>query len=239
MQARPNLFRTAVGAFFLQADTYTDMRDDPRRLSRGLVFVLAFGVLVGAALAWNQFVRWSFSPNLDLLKTTILTHLTQMPWYTQAETNSQFASRFTQFYDLAWNAIKVVAPSPVGLVNLLLQPLGLLIGWVVYGVLAHLFAKLLGGQGSLGQTLGCTALAASAHLLNLIQFVPYAAVAGVGTWALVCNFTALRAAHRFSGWRALVAALAPLVLFALAGLVLGGLGLAVGYLAFNSMGGGR
>ena len=239
MQAKPNLVRTALGAFLLEDETYADMRDDPRRLPRALVFILVIGALVGAATACGQLSRWAFTPNLDLVRATVLDHLTKMAWYSslEAQAGSRFTSQFTQTYDAVWQVIKATAPSPVGLVGILLRPLGLLIGWALYGLVAHLTAKLLGGQGSLAQTLGCTALAAAPQLLNLIQVMPYAVAAGVGAWALVCNFTALRTAHGLSGWRALIAALVPLILYAIVVAFLVSVGIVIGLFTFNQLAG--
>lgn len=241
MQAKPNLVRTAVGAFLLKDETYADLRDDPQRLSRALVFILVIGALVGAATACGQLSRWAFAPNLNTVQTTVLSYLTQMPWFTmlEAQAGSRFTGQFDQIYNAVWQGIKATAPSPVGLVSILLQPLGLLIGWALYGLVAHLTAKLLGGHGSLAQTLGCTALAAAPQLLHLIQVVPYAVAAGVGTWALVCNFTALRTAHGLTGWRALIAALVPLILYALVVAFLVSAGVAIGLFTFNQLAGAK
>jgi hypothetical protein len=241
MQANLNLARTALGAFLLEEETYTGMRDNPQRLSRGLVFVLVVGVLVGAATACGQLSQWAFAPDLNTVQAMVYDHLTQMSWFTMwgGQSRGQFTNEFNQIYNLVWSIVKGRAPSPLALVNILTQPLILLVAWLLYGLVAHLMAKLLGGQGSLGQTLGCTALAAAPQLLNLIQVVPYALAAGVGAWALVCNFTALRTAHGLSGWRALIAALVPLILFALVLTLLAGAGAVIGFFVVRQMGGVR
>jgi hypothetical protein len=82
-------------------------------------------------------------------------------------------------------------------------------------VVAYLFARLLGGQGGLGQTLGCTALAVAPQVLNLATFFPYLVVGGVvGTWTLLCRYVALKTCHRLTWNRALGATLLPYVALA-------------------------
>ena len=98
--------------------------------------------------------------------------------------------------------------------NTILMPLGLGFVWLLYGVVAHLCARLMGGQGNLGQTLGCTALAIAPQLLNLVTFLPYVAVGGVvGAWTLLCRYVALKTCHRLTWNRALAATLLPYVAF--------------------------
>ena len=144
----------------------------------------------------------------------------QMPWYTDMSSSPKALEMFKQQYDLGWNIAKALVPSPSALVGIITTPLSLLIVWFVYGLLAHLSARILGGKGSAGQTLACTALAVAPQLLNVVMVLPFAQAAGVSTWTLVCNFSAIRSAHGLNGWRALVATLLPLVLAIIVGALL-------------------
>ncbi|MFQ5814054.1 MAG: Yip1 family protein, partial [Anaerolineae bacterium] len=100
--------------------------------------------------------------------------------------------------------------------GLLINPLLLVIGWLIYGLWADAFATTLGGKANLGQTYGCTALAVSPRLLSLIAVLPYAAVGGVATtWSLVCNYLALKNAHGLSPGRAFWATILSLITAAL------------------------
>jgi hypothetical protein len=95
-------------------------------------------------------------------------------------------------------------------------PLGLVVVWALYGLVAHLVARMLGGEGDLGQTLGCTALAVAPQILNIATFFPYLLVGGVvGTWTLLCRYVALKACHRMTWERTLAATLLPYVAFSL------------------------
>ena len=111
-----------------------------------------------------------------------------MPWYAEMSRDPKALEMFQQQYKLGWQIAKALAPSPSALVGIITTPLSLLFVWLIYGVLAHLSARILGGQGSVGQTLACTALAVAPQLLNVITVLPFATAAGVGTWTLVCNF---------------------------------------------------
>jgi hypothetical protein len=219
MKAKPGLFQTALGAFLLQEDAYSGMRDDAQRIKRALILVVVVGLLVGVTGACGRLGEWALSPNMDAMKAVILRHLTQMPWYAEMSRNPRALEIFRQQYDLGWNIAKVFAPSPSALIGIVTTPLSLLIVWLIYGVLAHLSARILGGKGSAGQTLACTALAVAPQLLNVVTVLPFAQAAGVSVWTLVCNFAAIRSAHGLSGWRALAAALLPLVLAILVGAV--------------------
>jgi hypothetical protein len=217
METKSGLFQTALGAFLLQEDAYGGMRDDAQRMRRALILIVVVGLLVGVTGACGRLGEWALSPNMDAMKAIVLRHLTQMPWYAEMSRNPRAMEVFRREYDLGWNIAKALAPNPSALVSIITTPLSLLIIWLVYGVLAHLSARSLGGKGSAGQTLACTALAVAPQFLNLVTVLPFAQAAGVSTWTLVCNFTAIRSVHGLSGWRALVATLLPLVLAILVG----------------------
>jgi hypothetical protein len=100
-------------------------------------------------------------------------------------------------------------------------PLGLIMAWLVYGLLAYLFARLLGGAGTLNQTLGTTALAAAPQLLNVLTVLPFVVMFSLGTWTLLCNYMALRTVHGLSWQRSVAAALLPSVALVLLAIVIG------------------
>jgi hypothetical protein len=240
MEARSNLFQTVLGAFLLQEDTYVEMRDDAQRMKRALMLVVAVGLLVGLTGACGRLGEWAVSPPMDKLQSTVLSHLSQMPWFADMSRDPKAMEIFKQQYEMGWNIAKALVPSPSALIGIITTPLSLLLIWIVYGVLAHLAARLLGGKGSAGQTLACTALAVAPQLLNVVTVLPFAQAAGVSTWTLVCNFSAIRSAHRLSGWRALAATLLPLVLAILVGAVFACLGgVLIGPMIARTVGGAQ
>lgn len=239
MEARPNFLQTAWGAFTLREETYAGMRDDAQRIKRALILVVVVGLIVGVTGAVGRLTDWAFSPPMDKMQGVVLAHLMKMPWYADVSRSPQALAQFNQWYNIGWQIARAVAPSPTALVGIVTAPLSLLVVWLVYGLLAHLAARILGGRGSVGQTLGCTALAVTPQLLGVIAILPAATAAGVGTWTLVCNFVAIRAAHGLTGWRALVATLLPLALGILVGALFACVGLAVAGTALGNMGGVR
>jgi hypothetical protein len=217
METSPNLFQTAWGAFLLREEVYAGMRDDAQRLRRALILVLVVGLLVGVAGGIGRLAEWAVSPPMDKIQAIVLSHLQTMPWYAEISQNPQALATFQQTYDIGWQIAKALVPSPSALLGIITTPLSLLIVWLIYGLMVYVSARILGGQGSVGQTLACTALAVAPQLLNVITVLPFVTAAGVSTWTLVCNFYAIRTAHGLTGWRALIATLLPLVLVILVG----------------------
>jgi hypothetical protein len=102
------------------------------------------------------------------------------------------------------------------------------LGWLVYGLVAHAFARLFKGAGTLNQTLGTTALAYTPWLFMGLGVVPFFVMGGVlGTWQLICRYKALRSVHHLRWGPAVWATLLPYVLFGLLMVLAGGV-LAVG-----------
>lgn len=220
-------FDWAWRALFLEQDVYEDMRDDDNPFVEGLFVVVVISVavalfaLVGAALSRAAL------PDLQAMKQTVFEGLRNMAWFDQMVQagGQQALEMFQRFYDLGWQIFPRLAGYPdIGgaALNVLLFPIQLILLWLVWGVVAHLIARLLGGKATLNQTLGVTALAEAPQLLALATVVPFVAVGGViGTWQMLCRYTALKTAHGLSWQRAVVATILPGFLFALLVGVLG------------------
>jgi hypothetical protein len=183
--------QTAWGAFTLREETYAGMRDDAQRIKRALILVVVVGLIVGVTGAVGRLTDWAFSPPMDKMQGVVLAHLMKMPWYADVSRSPQALAQFQQWYNVGWQIARAVAPSPTALLGVVTTPLSLLVVWLVYGLLAHLAARTLGGRGSVGQTLGYAGgHAATAWRTRL----PAATAAGVarGRW---CALVAIRAAH--------------------------------------------
>ena len=84
---------------------------------------------------------------------------------------------------------------------------------------------MLGGLGSLNQTLGTLALSFAPVLLRGLEFIPFLAIGGVlSSWQLIGRYQSLRSAHALSWQRALWATVLPFALYALVVLVVAGAG---------------
>ncbi|MBL7198810.1 MAG: YIP1 family protein [Anaerolineae bacterium] len=214
-------------ALFLEEMPYADMRERADAVLRGLGLVVLVGVIVAVLGLVGTTLEWATSPKPDAVHQVVWRGLQKMSWYKEMQGSPGFAEEFPKQFDMIWQAVSTFAFPNVGsaALQIILSPLGLVIGWAVYGLLGHLFARMLGGQGTLSQTFGCTALAVAPQLLNLLSLVPYLEVGGVvGTWVLLCRYMALKTCHQLSWGRAVAATLLPYILRVLAILVLIGLG---------------
>jgi hypothetical protein len=218
-------------ALFLDSDAYAELRDDDNPFVEGLFLLVIIGVLTAFLAMIGQLLAWASTPNLAAIKDVVFRNLQQMPWWSMSSAAPGFAEEFRRWYDLGWQVFPALfgAPNPAGAaVNILLWPLGLLVSWLIYGVLAHLFARMLGGKGGLGQTLGLTALAFTPMLLRGLEFIPFLVIgSAAATWQLLLRYKAVRPAHGLTWGRAFWATMLPFAVYLLFWLILGGSAAAV------------
>lgn len=94
--------------------------------------------------------------------------------------------------------------------------------WLGYGLWVMLFAKLLGGRGTLVGFFGATSLYAAPHLLGILGFVPVlGSVLGViaYVWGAAIYVKGTAVSHQLSVERALLAVLLPALIALLAAIV--------------------
>jgi len=212
------LIRLAWEALFLSEEPYAEMRESSNSALRGLGIVALVALAVALAGLAGTALEWATTPNMDDIQQVVWEGIQKMPWYQELQSEREFREGVQQQYELWWRIFpQLFAPNIASAaLRIILLPLGLTLTWFLYGVVAHLFARLLGGQGGLGQMLGCTALAVAPQLLNLATFLPYVVVGGVvGTWTILCRYVALKTCHRLTWGRALAATLFPYVALAL------------------------
>jgi hypothetical protein len=210
-------------ALFLQTTAYERMRDDDNPFVEGLFLLVLLGLLLAVVGIVGTTLEWASSPPLAEIQKAVLSGLQQMRWYQDLQAFPEALTQFQTIWDQVWRVVTMAAPSPASsLAGIITKPLGLIVGWLVFGVVAYLLARVFGGRGSLNQTLGATALATAPQLLTLVTVLPFTAVAGLGTWTLLCNYMALRTVHHLSWPRAVFAALLPPVVIGLVVAVLFG-----------------
>ncbi len=207
------LIRMAWESLFLNEGTYAEMREGPSPALHGLGLVALIALAVALVGLVGTALEWATTPSMDAVRQVVLESIQEMPWYHDLQDDPEFQRQFRQWYELGWRIFPPLFGAPDirrAALSIILLPLGLVLSWFLYGVVAHLFARLLGGRGSLGQTLGCTALAVAPQLLNLATFLPYVVVGGaVGIWTLLCRYVALKVCHQLTWGRALAATLLP------------------------------
>lgn len=231
MQTVLDTLRLCPKALLLESEAYEEMRASASPLVKGLILIVVVGVLISLVGIVGETLEWATTPSFDEMQEIVWQGMEEMPWVQQIPLEERRAVMeiIRQRYDFGWRIARLFAPNPLNAaLKVIAIPILLLIGWFIYSLLAHLFAKLLGGQASFGQTFGCTALAVSPQLLNLANLLPYVKV-GVVVWAwmLVCNYLALKIAHRFDTGRAFWAAILPLIVLALLAAALVAIGVAI------------
>jgi hypothetical protein len=212
-----------IRGFFLEPEVYLQQREASNRLQRGVVLVLLLGFLVGLTSLIGQITTSLVSPDTDQIAKTVYDGLIKMPWYTNVTSSDQaFADEFKKYVDMTGETLKSLEHGGMvgGFMSLIATPITFLLVWVFYGLFMHMVARMFGGTGSLSQTLGCTALAAGANLLSLIQIVPFVQVSGVFLMSLLANYLAIRIAHELPPRQAVWTIIfGPVLLVVLAGVL--------------------
>jgi Yip1 domain len=206
-------------ALFLDGDAYDQLRDDDNPFIEGLFMIVIIAAGIALLSFLGQLLAWISMPPLGAIKEVIFRTLQQMPWWSAMAGNAQAYDSFLRSWDMGWRVFPVLfgAPDPLrGAANIVVMPLTAVLGWLVYGLLAHAFARLFKGVGTLNQTLGTTALAYTPWLFYGLGIVPFFVVGGVlGTWQLICRYKAVRSTHQLSWGSAFWATLLPYVVYAL------------------------
>ena len=210
-------------ALFLQPEPYAAMRDRQNPAGKGLVILIILGLVLALAAFVGSIFTWASSPDIAVVQETVLRNLQQMSWWQFVEMDPQGEAMWFQIWDSIWQFMGIMNPTPAsGLAGFIFTPLSLIVSWIVFGLVAHVIAKLFGGQGQLGQTLGATSLAAAPQILALFNVVPFVVVAGIGIWTVLARYLAIRVAHDLSWGRALwVTLLTMVVIFLLLFFLLG------------------
>ncbi len=207
-------FRLLRRGIFLEPDAYNEIAEDDNPFVEGLYLVVIVGVILGLANLVGTLLDWATTPDLEQMKQVIQQGLQSMPWFQMFRDNPDAGRIFQQQYDLGWQIANSLTPKPAsGLLTLVTTPVGLIVSWLWFGLVAHAVARLLGSKAKLGETLGATGLAVAPMLLNVFGFLPTAVVAGIGVWTLLARYVAIRRVHEQLTWvRALIAVFVPSIL---------------------------
>lgn len=215
METITTTFRQAVDALLLRDSAYRSMRDSPNPFVRGLLFIVSVGIIVALVSIVGAILLRLTSPDMGAIQEAVWQGMQEMPWVQDVpeDVRPQVLEEVRRNFDLGWRLARQFTPG-IGsaILNVILNPIFLVVGWLVYGLLAFLAARALGGTGRLDQTYGTTALAAAPRILGVVNVIPYVETAGLGIWALICNYLALKNTHDLSPWRAFWATVVPLIL---------------------------
>jgi hypothetical protein len=206
--------RLGWNALLLKTEAYEKMRTDPNPVVKGLLLIVIVGVAIALLGFVGNLLEWATTPDLNEIMDTVFSYMKQMPWWEMAARDPDFERIFDQIWNTNWSFVKAFSPSPVGAaVDIVLTPVGLIVRWLIYGLLAYLFARWLGGTADLSETLGVLALAVAPQALNALTFFPYVTVGSViGIWGILCAYVGLKTAHKLPWHRAFWATLLPFIL---------------------------
>lgn len=210
------LLNAMRGAVLLDIPSLVRFRDGQDVFRRGLTVLVLVALLVGGVAFVVDFIgNLVTSPEAELaqLNQGFERGLQFMPPEAAQAFQEQFLANFQAGGEiaLAVDALPTRLPKVVGSFFQALsvwagQPLGMLGGFLAYGIGVMLAAKLLGGTGRLQEFLGTAALSATPYLLLVLEKVPcLGTVLGLVAWlwSTVIWIAATAVAH---GWAAPVAA---------------------------------
>ena len=235
MKEMINLVR---GALLLDSQTFTDLKASPDVFRKGFTLLVIVGLIVGVVVGLVGMVQsLMIDPLAEIAqaRTGLEQMMKQFPGDSaqileNAEMGFKIAERITK------EAKPPLLPHPVGVIFrqlgvIVSQPFSWLGSLLLYGVLVQVFAKLLGGRGTIAQMWGLTSLTVVPHLLDalspLLGVIPVAGVIVsflVGltafVWGVIIYVKGTAVAHEMSGGRALFAVLLPIIVTVLVALLL-------------------
>ncbi|MEJ5346090.1 MAG: Yip1 family protein [Chloroflexus sp.] len=204
MESLAHFVRLSTAGLLLDVNTFRAQRDNPYALREGFLVVIVVGVIVGIASLIGSILSRMATPDPTAVIEVLQRYSERIPLFSGLqEVDPDFS--FEPIFDLLTGVFSTLQWS--SLIGAIATPLVYVLGWLIYGTVAHLAARSLGGDGTFAQTLGCTALASGANLLAAVQIIPFATVAGTTLLGLIGCYLGLRAAHNLPAWRAFWATL--------------------------------
>jgi hypothetical protein len=213
---QPKSYPELVGkALVLEAEPFLILAEDDNPWVEGLFLVTCVGVLLGGAHLIGGLLWTASLPPADAVREALLPSIQQLAAQIGiGQDPVQIEAAFRQFWN--WGAGFIGYQGGFArFFFALLEPIWLVLQWLLLALVTHGAARLLGGKGTLVQTLGTTALAAAPYVLTLLTIIPFVSVSGLllGFWALLIVYRAIEITHDLSWQRAALAALAaPLLL---------------------------
>ena len=204
-------------ALLLREEAYEEMRTSASPVLRGFIIIVVVGVVVALFNLVGTGLELASMPDLGEIRDTVFFYMRQMPWWDELLREDPNAlQQFEEWYNRGWDIFPQLFGAPTlgaaagGIIG---TPLGLVIRWLVYGLLAYVFARWLGGVGSLSETLGVLALAVAPQALAVLTIIPFVELGSlVAVWGVLCAYVGLKTAHNLSWGRAVWATLLPFLL---------------------------
>lgn len=221
---QPKRYPQMLGqALVFEPDPALIMVDDDNPWVEGLFFTAVVGFLIGLAkLVGGLLLTAALPPSAALLEALVQMLRQIQPVDLPAGDLVALETGVRAWWPVI-TGLANVGTGWAALLWLIVTPSLFIFQWLLYGLLAHMTARLLGGQGSVGQSLGVTALAVAPRILSLLTVVPFVAVMPLlfHVWGVLIAYRGLEVAHELEPRRAMIAALVPWLILALLTLFLG------------------
>ncbi len=208
---QPKSYPALAGkALVLDAEPFLTLVEDDNPWVEGLFFVTCVGTLAAAAGVVGGLLLTASLPDAAAVRETFIQgvqHVLPMVAPTADAAVVETVLRAN------WPWAAGMLGYGAGLARLfgaLMTPVGLVVQWLLLGLVSHVAARQLGGTGKLGQTLGATALSASPHVLAVLTAVPLVTVPSLllTVWGLLIAYRGVEVAHDLPWPRAALAVLA-------------------------------
>lgn len=221
---QPQNYPRLIGqALVLEPEPFVEMVDDDNPWVEGLFLCACIGVLAAVAQVLGGLLLTGSLPPAEVVLNILLQALRQL--VANAETLLEVERTLGELwpllsmgsgYDSGW----------LRLLTLVVTPFGLIAQWLLFGITGHLIARAVGGQGSLGQTLGAMALSNGPRLLYILTLIPFVSIGGIliHVWGILIAYRGMEVAHELPPTRAALAVVGPWLLVFVSLVVGGGLG---------------
>jgi len=225
---QPQTYPRLLGqALTLEPDPFVEIVDDDNPWIEGLFFVFVLGFLIGVARLIGGLLLSASLPPPDAVLEALMISLKQTLLVNpgQATDVEAFVRQFWPWLTSLFN----YGSGWLRLLTLIVTPLALIGQWLLYASISHATARMLGGSGTLNQTVGAVALSTAPRILLVAMVVPFVSVSALllHSWGILIAYRGLEVAHGLPPAKAAIAAATPLVLGALVFLVATILGIGI------------
>lgn len=215
---QPQSYPKMIGqSLVFEPDPAIIMVDDDNPWIEGLFFTLVIGFVVAMAQVIGGYLLTASLPAPTAILETILQAVRQNRPVGISPTELAALEDSLRLWWPWLTGINHFGSGWARLFTLVVTPLIFIVQWTLYGFLAHLMAKALGGTGSISQTMGVTALGMAPQTLLVVTAVPFASVGYLllQVWGVLIAYRGLEVAHDLGVRKAATAALFPIFLLAL------------------------
>ena len=224
------LFRTAI----LDDAAYQEWRERPNLFLRGIVLILIITLIAGLITFAVNLVNTVQPVDAVEIEDAIYKAIEQQrmfnPGLQDPKTAAMIEDMMRVIVPMVTDIAQIEAPLPRGFMGFfdslgkwMTRALTAISGWLLYGALVLIVVNLLGGSAKLPDFLGMVSLYSIPGLLSLLGPIPCLGglLVFIGAiWGIVVYIKAVSVASGLDGGRAIVAAIAPVVVLSLVAFVL-------------------